>query len=54
MSNKEMPKIVYSEYSFCIKGEDLKFFDKIDFETFKALKVKIIPLKPLEKKEDVR
>ena len=51
MSNKEIPEIVYSKYSFCIRGEDLKFFDKTDFKIFKALKIKITPPKKIEKEK---
>ena len=40
MSNE----IVYSEYQFCIKGEDLKFFDLTDIKIFKELGIKILPV----------
>ena len=52
MSNKEIPKIAYSEYSFCIKGEDLKFFDRTSLKIFRTVGIKILP--PEERKEDVR
>lgn len=52
MSNKETPKVVYSEYSFCIKGEDLKFFDRTSLKIFRKVGIKILP--PEEKKEDAR
>ena len=45
MSNE----IVYSEYQFCIKGEDLEFFDRTDIKIFKELDIKILPIK--EKKD---
>lgn len=58
MSNKEIPEIVYSEYIFCIRGEDLKFFDKTDFRIFKEFNVKILPFNikalPIEDKNNVK
>lgn len=39
-----------SNNQFCIKAEDLKFFDKISIKIFKELGVKIIPFG----EEDVR
>lgn len=52
MSNKERLENTCPGYQFCIKGEDLKFFDRTSLKIFKKVGIKILP--PEEEKEDVR